>query len=300
MRNLRKNKSFYLIPVFIIGLMLFFAGEKEGIAGKGFVKELKSPVRIAFGPANNLIVSDYSQKSIFTIDRNRNKILRGFKIKGRPLAIAYFKGKYFVGNNTSKRIEVYTESGKIKYSFSGMIKKPNDMAIDDDGENVFVVDTLSAKVNIYTIEGELINVISENLTAPTGIALDEINGFIYVSDYGDSGSWVYPSIRIFNMDGTYAGAISGKLGMMGNRFSRPQGLAIDGNGYVFMVDCYSAEIMVFNGPNGVLVKTFGGFGTSPGKMKLPYDIVLNLKSLDLYATNNLGVSVEIFKNGGKL
>lgn len=300
MKNLRKNKSFYLIPIFIIGLMLFFAGEKEGIAGKGFVKELKSPVRIAFGPANNLIVSDYSQKAIFTIDRNKNKIIKGFKIKGRPLAVAYLKGKYYIGNDTTKKIEVYLESGKLRSSFQGNVKKPNDMVIDKENEKVYVVDTKSSKVLIYTLDGALAKTLTENMANPMGIAIDSINGLLYVSDYGDPSKWIYPSIHIFNLNGTYTGTISGKLGMMGNRFSRPQGIAIGDNGYVFMVDCYSAEIMIFNGPGGILIKTLSGFGTGPGRMNLPFDIVLNKKTRDLFVTNNRGANVEVFRNGGKL
>lgn len=300
MKNLKNQKYRLLTSLTIIGVFILLLSCPNLEAVPSSKKELRSPVRIAFGPADNLIVSDYNAKSIFTIDRNKNTVLKGFKIDGRPLAVAYLKGKIFVGNNTSKKIEVYTESGKMKYSFSGKIKKPNDMAIDNDGEKVYVVDTISAKVNIYTIEGKLISVISENLTAPTGIALDGTNGFIYVSDYGDPGNWIYPSIRIFNSDGTYSGVISGKLGMFGNRFSRPQGLAIDGNGYVFMVDCYSSEIMVFNGPGGILIKTMSGFGTEAGKMMSPLDIVINSKTKDLFVTNNSNSSIEIFKKGGEL
>ncbi|MEN8222216.1 MAG: NHL repeat-containing protein [Acidobacteriota bacterium] len=300
MKSFHRSKSRYFFPVILLGVVFFFIGEKDGIAGKNFDNELKSPVRITFGPANNLIVSDYNARSIYTIDRNKNKILKGFKINGRPLAVAYLKGKYYVGNDTSDRIEVYTESGKIKSTFNGKVKKPNDMVIDEKNKKVYVVDTKSSSVLLYSLEGVLSLTITENLTNPMGIAIDSINGLVYVSDYGDPASWKYPAIHIFDLSGIYTGTISGKLGMFGNRFSRPQGLAIDDNGYVFMVDCYSSEIMVFNGPGGILVKTLSGFGTGPGRMALPYDIVLNKKTLDLFVTNNRGASVEIFENGGQL
>lgn len=300
MKNLKYKRSRTLTSAVLVGLFIIFFSYTNLEAVPGLIKELKSPVRIAFGPADNLIVSDYNAKSIFTIDRNKNRIIKGFKIKGRPLAVGYLKGKYYVGNDTSKKIEVYLESGKMKYSFSGKIKKPNDMVIDEENEKVYVVDTKSSSVLLYTLEGALTLTLTKNMANPMGIAIDSINGLLYVSDYGDPAKWIYPSIHIFDLAGTYTGTISGKLGMMGNRFSRPQGLAIDGNGYVFLVDCYSAEIMVFNGPGGILIKTLSGFGTGPGRMILPFDIVLNKRTRDLFVTNNRGASVEVFRNGGKL
>ncbi|MEN8154040.1 MAG: NHL repeat-containing protein [Acidobacteriota bacterium] len=295
-----------LLSLFIVTgiLFLIFAGDKITAASK-ITEKIYSPIRLTFGPANNLLVSDYLAKSIVTVDRKRNKILKRFKIDGMPLGIAYHKGKIFVGNATRRSVEVYLESGRMKYSFDTRVRQPNDIVIDESGGRVYVVDTFDKNVKVFSIEGNFLFRFPNSSTVhplvnPTAVAFDKKNNFIYVSDYGDSARWIYPSVRIFDMDGNIVGEISGKLGMFGNRFSRPQGLVVDENGYVFLVDCFSGEILVFTGLTGMLVKTISGYGTEDGKMRLPLDLVIDPKSKDIFVTNNRGAKIEIFRAGGEL
>ncbi len=303
-----KKKTYVrnVLSIFIItGLLMFFsAGERITAAQKSIYK-MYSPIRLAFGPANNLLVSDYAAKAILTVDRKKNKILKKFKIDGMPLGIAYHKGKIFVGNSTNKAVEVYLESGRMKYTFNAEVKHPNDIAIDDSGKKVYVVDTFAKKVKVFSIDGNLLynfpnSSTGDLLVNPTAIAFDKKNNFIYVSDYGDSAKWIYPMVRAFNPEGNPVGNISGKLGMLGNRFSRPQGLAVDEAGYVFLVDCYSVEVLVFAGILGVLVKTISGYGTGAGEMRLPLDIVIDPKTKDIFVTNNRESKIEIFRGGGEI
>jgi tripartite motif-containing protein 71 len=107
------------------------------------------------------------------------------------------------------------------------------------------------------------------LANPTGIAVNPASQEVVVSDYGDSNLYIKPRIQIFDYNGELVGTISGKLGMLGTRFSRPQGLAVDESGHVFMVDCYSGEIMAFDRYSGSLLKTLGGFGSEPGQLQFP-------------------------------
>jgi DNA-binding beta-propeller fold protein YncE len=88
--------------------------------------------------------------------------------------------------------------------------------------------------------------------------------------------------------------------MFGTRFSRPQGLAVDDSGHVFMVDCYSGEIMVFDRYTGQTLKTMAGYGTDPGQLRLPLDMVMNPSTKDIYVTNNRSATIEIFEKGGVL
>jgi DNA-binding beta-propeller fold protein YncE len=88
--------------------------------------------------------------------------------------------------------------------------------------------------------------------------------------------------------------------MFGTRFSRPQGLAVDDSGHVFMVDCYSGEIMVFDRYTGKTLKTMAGYGTDPGQLRLPLDMVMNPSTKDIYVTNNRSATIEKFEKGGVL
>jgi len=299
-KSLRVKYKFFLM--FLGSIFLFFFSNAPEIYGGQWVKDkqFKSPVRICQGPGGFLLVSDYKAKAIIFFDQKNNKVKRGFAIKGHPLGIAFYKNNIYIGNKTNKRVEVYSLSGIKKRSFHSAVKKPNDIVIDKESKRLYVTDTTRKNIKVFDLEGKLLFTILDHLYSPTGIAFDEVNGLLYVSDYGDRANYIYPSITIFNGEGEYEGTISGKQGMFGNRFSRPQGLAIGDNGYIFMVDCYSAEIMVFNGPGGVLVKTIGGYGTTSGKLRLPLDIVLNERTKDFFITNNGMASVQIFRDGGQI
>lgn len=88
--------------------------------------------------------------------------------------------------------------------------------------------------------------------------------------------------------------------MFGLRFSRPQGLELDKEGHVFMVDCYSGEIMVFDRYTGQTLKTMAGYGTDPGQLRLPLDLVMNPSTKDIYITNNRAAAIEKIEKGGVL
>ena len=298
-RSIREKHNFLAMLV-LSGILMFSFLDLKINAELNHKRKFQSPIRIASGPGGNLLVSDYKAKSVFVVDKNKNRIIKGIVIRGNPLGVAYYKGKIYVGNKTHEKIEVYTESGKKRFSFPRIVKKPNDIVIDRVSERLYVTDSIRKNVTVFNLDGEYQFVIRTNLVAPAGIAIDENKGILYVSDYGDRSNWKYPSIQAYDLDGTPVGSISGKLGMMGNRFSRPQGLAIDDNSNVFLVDCYSAEVLVFSGLSGILLKTIGGFGTGPGKMLLPYDVVLDGRTKDLFVTNNRAKRIEIFRNGGQL
>jgi hypothetical protein len=62
-----------------------------------------------------------------------------------------------------------------------------------------------------------------------------------------------------------------------------------------MVECYAAEIMVFDLLSGAIVKTFGEYGSEPGQLRLPLDIVFDAGTKELFITNNRCSRIEVFR-----
>ncbi|MFC2146751.1 NHL repeat-containing protein, partial [Acidobacteriota bacterium] len=295
--------------IFIIFITIIFCCPTTVLAGntpnkkKPGVHQLHSPIRLAMTPEGNLLVSDYQLGMIVTVDHKSLKATRWFPVQGRPLGVAYARGHIYVGNTSKKCVEVYARGGKKLYQFSGVIKQPTDIAIDEKKGLVFVVDGSQKNVKVFNLKGNFILSFpgtANNLVNPTGITLDPAAGEVFVSDYGDLKIYVYPRIQIFDYNGNLLDTIKGKQGMFGVRFSRPQGLAVDESGNVFMVDCYSGEIMVFDRYTGQTLKTMAGYGTDPGQLRLPLDMVMNPSSKDIYITNNRSAAIEIFEKGGVL
>ena len=298
------------VTVFIVFITVSFCCPTTVLAGnttnkkKPGVHQLHSPMRLTMTPEGNLLVSDYQLGMIVTVDRKSLKPTLWFPVQGKPLGVAYARGHIYVGNTSKECVEVYARGGKKLYQLNGVIKQPSDIAIDEKQGLVFVVDAHQKNVKVFNLKGKFIRSFPgldpDNLVNPTGITLDTDAKEVFVSDYGDRTKYIYPRIQIFDYEGNLVYTIPGKKGMFGVRFSRPQGLAVDDSGHVFMVDCYSGEILVFDRYNGQTLKTMAGYGTDPGQLRLPLDIVMNPSSKDIYVTNNRSATIEVFVKGGVL
>ncbi len=295
--------AFLIIPVFLFQSVLM-AGKNN--SKKPGVHQFHSPMRLAFSPEGNLFVSDYQLGMILTVNSKTLEPRQWFQVQGRPLGVAYYKGMIYVGNVSRKRVEVYSRGGKLQKtldSAAGELTQPTDIAVDETTGDIFVVDGGSKSVKRFNAKGKFVCSIPgadpEALINPTGIALDTQTKEVIVSDFGDGG-YVYPRLQVFDYQGNVLYTVSGKQGMFGLRFSRPQGLAVDENGHIFMVESYSGEIMVFDRYTGELLKTMAGYGTEPGQLRLPLDIVLDPESKDLYVTNSRCLRIEYFEKGGIL
>ena len=303
------RKNVMSVTIFILSITIFFCCSSTVWAGNTPDKkpgghQLQSPIRLTLGPVGNLLVSDYRLGMIVTVDRKSLEAIRWFRVQGKPLGVAYARGHIYVGNASKECVEVYTPGGKKLYQLNGVIKQPTDLALDEKQGLVFVVDAAQKNVRVFNLKGNFIRSFPglnpDNLVNPTGITLDPAAAEVFVSDYGDTAKYLYPRIQIFDYDGNLLYTIAGKKGMLGMRFSRPQGLAVDEAGHVFMLDCYSGEIMVFDRYSGQTLKTLAGYGTDPGQLRLPLDLVIDPSSKDLYVTNNRAATIELFEKGGVL
>ncbi len=59
---------------------------------------LRSPVRLSLAPNGSVLVSDYREQKIFTLDPERLQPVRAFAIMGRPLATVWGRGS-MLGTN---------------------------------------------------------------------------------------------------------------------------------------------------------------------------------------------------------
>jgi DNA-binding beta-propeller fold protein YncE len=298
--------------IFLAGFVSLFFLNPSLVEAKPHLKKIKAdsvtqraPVRIALTSNRDLLVSDYQQQMILRMDGVNLAIHEAFRAEGRPLAIATdSEGRLYIGNETHQSVEVYDPKGRYLYELGfaqGIVKVPNDMAIDASRGLVFVVDSQEKNVKVFDTQGPFRSTISGpgpapyQLAHPTGIALDEGRREVLVSDYGDPEGGIPPRIQIYDYSGNYLGTISGE-----DRFSRPQGLAVDGSGRIFLVDCLLGQVLAFDRHTGALLKTLGSFGSDPGQLFLPLDLVLDDVSKDVFVTNNRPGRVEVFRGGGRL
>ena len=277
----------------------------------GDTPNVTAPVRIAQTHTGDLLVSEADLGMVLTVDDRTLQVKSAFTVPGRPVGVAYAKGGgglIFVGNETQRRVAVYDKSGVWQYNLGDRDDytwQPTDIAVDEQHEFVFVVDTRRRVVKMYSTAGLLLRSFPATapdpavLAAPTGIAVDAARQEVYVSDYGDDNLFISARIQVFGYNGALLRTITGKLGMLGVRFARPQGLAVDA-GTVFVVECVSGEVLAYDALTGVGLKVLGTYGAGAGELDFPLDVVVDSGTKDVFVTNKRSGRIERFVEGGVL
>lgn len=268
--------------------------------GGGF----QSPVRLALAPGGGLLVSDSRSGAIVGVDRASARPTTAMEVRGSPLAVGMLAPRIFVGNATTRRVEVYNTKGKYWYAFGTPVAYPTDLAVDSTRRLVFVVDAVQRDVKVFDVHGVLQRVMPSGgaaagqLHVPTGIALDVERREVLVSDYPDPAVGGSAAVRIYDYEGRLLDVLSpGKCGFLGctGGFSRPQGVAVD-NGRIYLADALLAQVLVFDRGTLALVKTLGGRDAGPPQLRIPLDVAVGPGG-DVFVTSNRTGSVEVFRNG---
>jgi DNA-binding beta-propeller fold protein YncE len=270
----------------------------EGETGPSF------PSRIAFTPEGNLLVTDYNLGAVYILSKKDLSVINKFSVEGLPLAVAWGRGYIYVGNEQTRTIEVYNRGGKLIRTFNDT-NGPSfeiialDMAVDPVAGYLYVVDNLGGNVKVFEMDGKLAGTIpssngGEGFSRPTAIALDTERWQVIVSDYGDDVTRELASVKVYSLDGQFLFKFVSDWLARSYRFSRPQGVAVDSKGDIYMVDAMLGHVIVVDRNSLQGKAILGGYGTAEGKLKLPLDLVID-KGGNVYVTDNRNGRVEVFK-----
>lgn len=190
--------------------------------------------------------------------------LTGFAIGGLSDIVAdASRGWLFVASKADRTVHVLDETGLVVRTIGGTtINRPQGLALDPDGERVYVSD-----------EGE--------------------------RTCGSFGS-CYGLVRVYGYDGTSLGAISGRAGGRAFNFSRVQGVTVNSLGDVYLVDSFRSQVLVFDEVSTnswAGIGTFGSKGTGIKQLLLPMDVVVDEASARVYVSNSMQGRVEVFAFG---
>jgi DNA-binding beta-propeller fold protein YncE len=157
--------------------------------------------------------------------------------------------------------------------------KPTGLSIHPDG-SLMVADTHYHRVLFYSPLGELLANRTLGGTAGLGegefgfvtdVAVDS-QGQLYVSEYGDC-----DRIQKFDAAGNFL-AQWGTHGSQPGQFLRPQCLQFDKQDRLWVADACNHRIQVFDtsadAPVRLPVTVWGRQGTTPGRLRYPYSLLL--------------------------
>jgi len=278
-------------PVCALAVLLCCAAMPANAAQSPVVPAtVQAPVRIAAMPGDRLLVSDNTLQAIIVIDRKTLSVERTIPVGGRPVAVVWAEGRIFVGNETLGQVQIYSPDGRLTGNFGapGSIGLPNALAYDDQTYEVLVLDALEKVVKVFTIEGQFLRLLTQPgaLANPTAMSFDRTARRVLVSDFGTLAGSIFsrpkPVVHQLDLAGTEVAKIDG-TGT--GTFVRPQGLALDAAGRLYVVDSYDSRIYVFDAA-GAPLGNLGGFGGDPGQLSLPLDILDSPKDKTLYVTDH--------------
>lgn len=199
----------------------------------------------------------------------------------KPRAIAIDKSDRIFVCDMTGRIQVLNSAGEsIALWKTPLIEqgKPTGLSIDIDG-NLMVADTHYFRILFYTPEGKWLE---EKTIGGTGgiqpgefglvtdIAIDR-DGNYFIAEYGEN-----DRIQKISRDGKFLMQFGGHGTELG-KFQRPQSIAFDKQGQLWVADACNHRIQIFDvsGPEAKLVRAWGVEGTKSGEFRYPYGVYLS-------------------------
>jgi DNA-binding beta-propeller fold protein YncE len=203
----------------------------------------------------------------------------------KPRAIAVDDAnRCFVVDKTG-RVQVFDEEGVfIRGWRTPEIEqgKPTGLSIDQDG-TLIVADTHYFRFLFYTVEGELLEdrtIGGVNGSGPGKFAFVTdavrlLSGEFLLGEYGE-----FDRIHKYSAQGEYIASL-GEHGREPLQFSRPQSLAVDNDGLLWVADACNHRIQVidWSGDTPRCIRMFGHEGDSLGLFKYPYSLALHGKEV---------------------
>ena len=172
----------------------------------------------------------------------------------------------------------------------------NGLAIDDD-DRLFVSDGKMHRVLILNTKHEVENQISEGLQDPVGLAIDTTNRFLYVVDTQQDQVIVYDAdtLKLLRRIGT--GGKNHFLTTPGD-FGAPQGVAVDGEGTVYVTDTMNNRVEIFDA-DGNFISEFGKHGDGPGYLARPKGIAVDSDG-HIWVADQMEDRLQVFNRDGQL
>lgn len=210
--------------------------------------------------------------------------------KGSIYAADQKVGAIFIFNTETRDVDL------IKNKTHGHFVRIIGLAMDDN-DRLFVSDPGLRHVLVFNAKHEPEDVITEGMVGPGGMAIDVENRLLYVADVEQDQVLVYDADslklkrRIGSADTKHASTKPGD-------FARPGGLAVDGDGNLYVADTLNNRIEIFDG-DGNFISTFGKAGDGPGYFSRPKGVAIDSDN-HIWVTDGMQDRVQVFNQDFQL
>jgi DNA-binding beta-propeller fold protein YncE len=242
---------------------------------------LQRPGALVGDDAGRLYVADASRQAVFVFDEKAGELLLWDTAEGHlrfksPAGVAVAPGRVFVSDAELAAVFVLDTSGQPLRSIGrGQLQRPTGLARDAQHGRLYVADTYAHDVKVYGDGGELLFTIGRRGNGPGEFNfpthLTFAGGELYVTDTMNN------RIQVFDAEGRLRPRALGARGLYVGNLVRPKGVAVDGEGNVYVVESYYDSLLVFN-PQGEFLMPIGGTGTATGRFYLPSGVWVDARN----------------------
>ncbi len=234
---------------------------------------LQRPLAGTVDAEGRIYVTDASRQAVFVFDGVAGELKIWEQAAGltrfvAPAGIALgARGEVLVADaELGYVVRLDREGNPVGRIGQGQLTRPTGLARDGERGLIYVADTHAHDVKVFDDEGRLVRVLGSRgegegeFNFPTHLA--HANGELYVTDTMNS------RVQVFGAEGEALNRRLGARGLFIGNLVRPKGVAVDGEGNVYVVESYYDTLLIFNA-RGEFLMPLGGTGTEPGRFYLP-------------------------------
>ena len=221
----------------------------------------------------------------------------------QPYGIALdSQGKLYIADQKVGAIFIFDTTGDsrsvdmIKNGVHAHFTRIIGLAIDDN-DRLFVSDPGLRHILVFNKDHKAEDVITEGLASPGGLAIDTKNRFLYVADVDLDQVLVYDADTLKPLRKIGTTGHNHELTTPGD-FSKPGGLAVDGEGNLYVADTMNNRVEIFDA-DGQFISTFGRAGDGPGYFARPKGVALDSDG-HIWVADGMQDRVQVFNKEGRL
>ena len=226
----------------------------------------------------------------------------GTRAMSKPFDVSVCKGLIFVSDTVLRTVMVFDVPGKRFYEIGkekpGDLQKPLGLANDDEC-NLYVADATSKRIMVYDQAGNYLKALGGQdwFDRLTHVAVDSEGTRVYAVDTGGIGSENH-HVLVFDISSGKHLRNIGRRGTEGGEFNLPRDIAVDANGWVYVVDGGNFRVQVFD-DNGDFVRQVGQLGRQYGHFARPKGVAVDSEG-NIYVSDAAHGNFQIFDAEGQL